>query len=100
MAQILKMRWEGVTPDHYEALRPIANWESDPPKGLIFHVAWFRDDGIVVMDVWESPAQFDDFMQSRLGPAIAQIGIEGQPEMKWIDAHAYFNSSVPAAATV
>jgi hypothetical protein len=100
MGQILKMRWEGVTPEHYEALRPIVGWETDPPDGLVFHVAWFRDGGIVVFDLWESPAQFDDFMQSRLGPGIKQLGIEGKPEMKWIDAHAYFIPGVHVATPV
>jgi hypothetical protein len=51
MAQVLKMRWEGVTPEHYETLRPIVHWESDPPEGLIFHVAFFRDGGISIVDV-------------------------------------------------
>lgn len=100
MAQVLKMRWEGVTPEHYEALRPIVRWESDPPEGLVFHVAWFRDGGITIVDVWESSAQFDDFMQQRLGPGIEQIGVEGQPQIKWFDAYAYFDPAVPATATV
>jgi hypothetical protein len=91
MAQILKMRWEGVTPEHYEALRPIANWESDPPEGLVFHLAWFRDGGITVMDVWEASENFDDFFKQRLMPGIEQIGMEGQPVLKWFDAYAFFN---------
>ena len=81
-------------------LRPIVRWESDPPDGLIFHVAWFRDGGITVVDVWESKAQNDDFMQNRLGPGIQQIGLAGQPETKWFDAHAYFDPAVPVGATV
>lgn len=100
MAQVLKMRWEGVTPDQYEALRPIVRWESDPPEGLVFHVAWFRDGGMTVLDVWESPAQFDDFMNGRLMPGIQQVGLEGQPQVKWIEAHAYFNPALPVTATV
>jgi hypothetical protein len=100
MAQVLKMRWEGVKPEQYEALRPIARWESDPPEGLVFHVAWFRDGGITVLDVWESSAQFDDFFSGRLLPAIQQIGIEGQPQTKWFEAHAYFNPAAPVTATV
>jgi hypothetical protein len=100
MGHVLKMRWESVTPEHYDALRPIVNWEGDPPEGLVFHVAWFRDGGITVLDVWESPAQFDDFMNGGLMPAIQQIGIEGRPQVKWIEAHAYFNPAVPATATV
>jgi hypothetical protein len=100
MAQVLKMRWEGVKPEHYEALRPIVRWESDPPEGLVFHVAWFRDGGITLLDVWESTAQFDDFFSGCLLPAVQQIGIEGQPQTKWFEAHAYFNPAVPITATV
>jgi hypothetical protein len=99
MAQVLKMRWEGVTPEQYEALRPIVNWESDPPEGLVFHVAWFRDDGITSVDVWESSDNFDEFFQTRLMPGIKQIGLEGQPAQHWFDAHAYFNpAQVPTRA--
>jgi hypothetical protein len=100
MGQVLKMRWEGVTPEQYEALRPIVRWEAEPPDGLIFHVAWFRDGGITVLDVWESSAHFDDFMQERLGPGAQQIGMRGQPETKWFDAHAYFIPGVHAATPV
>jgi hypothetical protein len=100
MAQVLKMRWEGVTPDHYEALRPLVRWEADPPEGLVFHVAWFREGGITVLDVWESVAQFDDFFNGRLVPGMRQLDIEGEPQIKWIEAHAYFDPAVPATATV
>jgi hypothetical protein len=100
MAQVLKLRWVGVTPDQYDAARGIIDFESDPPEGLIFHVSWFRDDGITGVDVWESSAKFDAFIQSRLGPTVQQIGIEGQPQLKWLDAHAYFDPAVSAAATV
>jgi hypothetical protein len=97
MAQVMKMRWEGVTPEQYDALRSTVRLETEPPDGLISHVAWFRDGGIIAMDVWESSAQFDDFFQSRLAPGVQQIGIQGQPEMKWFDAHAYFIPGVLAA---
>ena len=77
MGQVLKMRWEGFTPEQYEALRPIVNWESDPPEGLFSHVAWFRDGGMTVVDVWESSAKFDDSSRSACSPAIQQIGDPG-----------------------
>ena len=99
MAQVLKLRWEGVTPEHYEALRPIVNWEGDPPEGQIFHVAFFREGGITIFDVWESSDTFDAFFKQRLMPGIQQIGLQGQPVMKWFDAHAYFNPArVPTHA--
>ena len=90
MAQVMKLRWEGVTPDQYEAMRETVKWESDTPDGLLFHAAWFRDDGITVIDLWESQRQFDDYFQSRMAPGIEQVGIAGQPAMKWIDTHAHF----------
>ena len=60
------MRWEGVTPAQFDELRSLVSWETEQPEGAIFHVAWFRDGGITVMDVWESQEQFDRFMQDRL----------------------------------
>jgi hypothetical protein len=30
-------------------------------------------------------------MQRRLMPGIEQIGVAGQPVLKWFDAHAFFN---------
>lgn len=37
-------------------------------------------DGIVnIVDVWESREHIEDFFQTKLGPAFAQVGIEGQP---------------------
>ena len=96
MASVMQMRWDGVTKEQYDELRPIARWETDTPEGAIFHVAYFTDGGINVVDVWESPAQFDRFMEERLGPALHQVGVPGQPQITWFEAHAVFN---PQAAT-
>lgn len=98
MASVMQMRWEGITPDQYDALRPVVRWETDYPEGAVFHVAWFDGGGINVIDVWDSPEQFDRFMQDRLGPAVQQLGIEGQPDIKWSDAHAVFNPAAEQTA--
>ncbi len=94
MAQVMKLRWDGVRPEQYDAVRASVQWESDIPDGAIFHVAWFRDGGMTVVDVWETQEQFERFFQNRLVPAVEQAGIQGEPQMNWHDAHAYFN---PAA---
>lgn len=73
-------------------------WETERPEGAIFHVGWFPDGGITVMDVYESQEQFDRFMQDRLMPAFQQIGLEGQPDVEWFDAHAVFNPGARVAA--
>jgi hypothetical protein len=97
MASVMQMRWDGVTPDQYDALRPIVRWENDSPEGAIFHVAWFDGGGINVIDVWDSPEQFDRFMQDRLMPGVQQVGVQGQPDVTWSKAHAIFNPQAEKA---
>ena len=42
------MKWDGVTPDQYEKVRKLANWEGDTPKGAVFHVAGFSNNALRV----------------------------------------------------
>ena len=101
MASVLQMRWDDMTPDQYDALRPIVRWENEYPEGVIFHVAWFDGGGINVIEVWNSREQFDRFMQDRLAPGIQQVGVESRPDITWSDAHAVFNPAAdPAGARV
>jgi hypothetical protein len=99
MAQVvMSMRWAGVTPEQYEEARQVVNWEGDVPDGAVLHVAGFDDGGIRVVDVWDSEAQFNRFVESRLMPGVQQIGIEGQPDVEFYPLQNLFNARVPAAA--
>jgi hypothetical protein len=40
-----------------------------------------------VTDVWESEQAFNTFFEQRLQPAIAEIGIEGQPDVTFYPLH-------------
>lgn len=51
------------------------------PDGAILHVPWFVDGGLRVTDVWEAGDDFQRFVNSRLMPAVQEIGIEGQPRV-------------------
>jgi hypothetical protein len=84
MATVMTMDWAGVTRDQYEAVREAVRWDADTPDGAKLHVVGFGDDGMHVTDVWESQEQFDRFMQERLGPAIQQVGLEGEPEVRFL----------------
>ena len=50
------------------------------PDGFIAHACLASGDGISVVDIWESQAHFDAFAQSKIGPTMADLGIEGGPE--------------------
>lgn len=97
MAMVMKLRWEGVMPDQYDALRAVVNWETDSPEGLIFHTIWFRDGGATVVDVWESRERFERFLAERLTPGFQEVGMRGEPDVHFYEAHAYFSPTLQRA---
>jgi hypothetical protein len=83
MATIMFMHWREATPDQYDQALEKVDWDHDVPNGAKLHVSGFADDGLHVTDVWESEQAFNTFFEQRLRPAIAEIGIEGQPDVKF-----------------
>jgi hypothetical protein len=98
MQTVMLMRWAGVTPEQYEEARSRVAWETDVPDGAVLHIAGFDGDDLRVTDVWESPEQFQSFVDGRLMPAVQEIGIEGEPEIRLYPVQAIFNPKVPAVA--
>jgi len=94
MATVMLMHWPEVTKEQYEQARKEVRWETDLPAGAKFHTAWFTDDGLHVFDLWDSPQQFQNFVETRLGPATQRIGIKGQPKVDLSEAHAIFAPNV------
>ena len=89
MATVMLMHWPEVTKEQYEQARSEVKWETDTPKGAKYHVSWF-DNGLHVLDVWESQADCEKFSQDRLGPATQRIGIQGQPKVAFGEVHAIY----------
>jgi hypothetical protein len=97
MAVALVLRWEGVTPEQYDALLEKVDWEGRPARDGVFHVVWFDATGMGIVDVWESEQAWSDFMAERLGPAIAELGgVGGEPDVAFHDVHRYFNTEAAA----
>ena len=94
MATVMIMHWPEVTVDQYEQARREVRWEEDTPRGAKFHVAWFAGDGLHVLDIWDSREDFERFIAERLNPAVERIGIQGQPNVEFAEAHAIFAPNV------
>lgn len=95
------MKWNGIKPEQYEAVRRIVNWEGNHPKGGMFHVAAFSENALHVTDIWESEQDFNQFVQNRLMPGVIEAGIATQPEVQLLPVHALFTPAFqPAEATV
>jgi hypothetical protein len=86
----VQMKWDGVRPEQYEKLRKLVKWEEDVPKGQLSHTVAFYNNVARVADIWESANDFQQFPESRILPAVAQLKIEGQPEVEIFPAHAIF----------
>jgi hypothetical protein len=65
------------------------------PEACVFHVNGALGDGYTVLDYWSSKAARDEFMQSRVGPAMAALGIDAEPVIQELTVH---NSMSPQAS--
>jgi hypothetical protein len=92
MAVGLRLKFDGGTQEQYETVHGHMGIDDDPPAGLIFHSAGPIDEGWGVIDFWESREAFDSFLQSRLGPAVQELGdraFDGPPDIKEFPVHHY-----------
>ena len=90
MRSMMIMKWEGVTSDQYDTMRKLVKWDANPAKGAVLHVAGFTKSGMRVTDIWESPEDFNNFVQDRLMPVVKQLGIAGEPKVKLLPVHTIF----------
>lgn len=77
MAVVISMVLPGIDLDQY---REVHRRVSEAvPQGLLIHTAGATEDGLRVVDVWESSEAFDRFQASRLAEAIADSPMAGAP---------------------
>lgn len=87
------MEWPGVTPEEYDRVVELLDLDASPAEGGQLHVAGFESDSLRVLDLWESQAHFERFLESRLMPAVQQAGIDrGEPIVRLYDAYNYFRN--------
>jgi hypothetical protein len=91
MAVAIVLTFRGATLDQYDkVLESMGLARGGPvPPGALFHWVTKTDDGIKVVDVWESQEQFDRFAQEEIGPKTRAAGIESEPEIRTYEVHNY-----------
>lgn len=75
MPVMIIIRASKVTPQLYEAVREAVGWEKTPAVGAISHAISFTEEGAVEVNIWESEASYDAYVQTRLKPVIDRLGI-------------------------
>jgi hypothetical protein len=84
MSVMITVEIPGLGTDKYDAVmkemglgKKNAKW----PKGAEAHVASSSADGLFVVDIWKSEADFKKFSEKTLGPTFGKLGITAQPKI-------------------
>ena len=67
------------------------------PEACVYHVNGALGDGYAVLDYWSSKAARDEFMQSRVGPSVAALGIDAEPVIEELTVHNSLTQQAPAS---
>ncbi len=102
MAVLMMLELPGATIEQYERTNEILGItpDGDAPAGLISHAVGPTDDGIVIVDVWESPEALEAFFESGVGEAMAEAGApEGLPP-RVMPVHSHFDGAGAASGVL
>lgn len=83
---------ENVSIEMVDAVDTEVDVKTNPPAGLIVHVAYLDGGRVRMVDVWESQDALDRFGQDRMGPAVAKVAAKygmdpGTPETAIVELH-------------
>jgi hypothetical protein len=83
MAVAMLIEFPGANLSQYDRVVGRLNLKGRTYKGGLFHVAGATDNGLRVVDVWESQAAFDIFLKDKLAPALEAEGLDPPQVTTW-----------------
>jgi hypothetical protein len=96
MAVVVTLEWPEMTKQLYEKLLEVVDWDLRIAPGVLFHVAWWDGDTMSIVDLWETEADWQRFLDERLAPNFAAAGITRGPDAEVHEVHRYLNSEAVA----
>ena len=92
MPVAVEMNFRGATLDQYDqVIKKMGLTPGGPvPPGAISHWVAKTEDGIRVVDVWETKEGFEHFAETQIGPYTREAGFEEAPETRFYDVHNHF----------
>jgi len=72
----------------YNNVNKIIGWEGVPdseawPAGMLSHIAAEAGDKLIVVEAWESQADQERFMESKLAPAFKEADVPAPTRVEW-----------------
>ena len=95
MPVAVEMNFKGATLDQYDQIiqkMGLTPGGATPPAAISHWVAQ-TDEGIRVVDVWETQEAYDQFAAEQIGPYSAEAGITETPEVRVYDVHNYLTKT-------
>jgi hypothetical protein len=89
MAVAVEMKFRGATTEQYDQILQkmgLTPGGATPPSAISHWVAE-TDDGLHIVDVWDSQEAYDKFAQEQIGPYSAEVGVTEPPEMRVYEIH-------------
>lgn len=90
MPVIIHFEWPGLTREQFDAARKLVDWEGQPAKGSILQSQGWDEGVFKAADIWETEADWNDFLQNRILPSVAGLNVPGQPTVRVFEAYALF----------
>lgn len=90
MAVIADYFLPGLSREDYDRVRAAVDWLETPPTRGIAHLTWWDGEDCHNIDAWEDEAAMAAFVESRLAPAMADLGIQVGPQVTFHPAHEWF----------
>jgi hypothetical protein len=91
MAVAVEMNFRGATTEQYDQI--IQKMGLTPkgatPENAVSHWVAQTDDGMRVVDVWDSKEAYEQYAQEKIGPYSAEAGITEPPEVRFYEVHNY-----------
>ena len=96
MAVAIQMDFQDATLEQYDGVveRMGLPRGGRGPAGAISHFAAATDDGVRVVDVWETREAYERFAQEQIGPFSAEVGLN-PPTLELLEVH---NHLTPGAS--
>lgn len=103
MPEVFILEFEGLGADAYDRVNKVLGinmdtGEGDWPAGLHTHLAGPTEGGgWIVVEVWESQEDQDEYMKTRLGPALREAGVTRAPKRaEWSKPRAHHTPKKPS----
>jgi hypothetical protein len=94
MPTAFELNYPGVSLEQYDQVIEAMGFTPGGAHvpGCLFHWAAKTDDGIRVVDVWESKEQFERFAEEKIGPLTEQAGFGPPPAITSYEVHNHLST--------